>query len=50
VKRDTRFCAVCHQRVKPTSWGGVTPHMDSLGKALCPFSNENYEMAIEVAA
>jgi hypothetical protein len=42
-----RFCPVCFRKVRPTTWGTVAGHMDSINRSRCPMSEEPYESCYE---
>lgn len=40
------LCPVCWVRVRPTKYRNTAAHMDSIGRAPCPFSGQPYDLAL----
>lgn len=46
MKRSCPVCPVCFRKVQPTRHRNIQGHMDSIGRATCPFGGEPYELAL----
>lgn len=41
-----KYCPVCKQPVTRTSGDKIAPHMDSIGRDICPATGEPYRIAV----